>query len=86
MGFLHRTTRYDGWLSDMDIHRDIEKVLLAGAFGSYIDKERALAIGLLPPVSLGKISAVGNAAGAGAKVALASVKVRQTATEVAARG
>ncbi|MHB1654031.1 MAG: ASKHA domain-containing protein [Desulfitobacteriaceae bacterium] len=66
-------------------YRDIEKVLLAGAFGSYIDKERALAIGLLPPVSLEKISAVGNAAGAGAKVALASAKARQTATEVGAR-
>jgi uncharacterized 2Fe-2S/4Fe-4S cluster protein (DUF4445 family) len=49
---------------------DIEEVLLAGAFGNYIRPERALRIGLLPPVELERITFVGNAASAGAKLAL----------------
>ncbi len=47
---------------------DIHEVLLAGAFGSFIDPESACIIGLLPPVLLPKIRAVGNAAGSGAKL------------------
>lgn len=46
----------------------IDRVLLAGAFGSYLRPESACRIGLLPPVLLGKITAVGNAAGSGAKL------------------
>ena len=46
----------------------IGKVLLAGAFGSYLRPESACRIGLLPPVLLGKISVAGNAAGGGAKM------------------
>ena len=44
---------------------DIKHVYLAGGFGSYIDKESALAIGLLPPELKGKIESVGNSCGAG---------------------
>lgn len=47
--------------------KDIQQVLLAGAFGSFIDAESACRIGLLPPVLLDKIRAVGNAAGSGAR-------------------
>lgn len=46
----------------------IEKVLLAGAFGSFLNPESACRIGLLPEELLGKIQAVGNAAGSGAKM------------------
>ncbi len=46
----------------------IRQVLLAGAFGSYIDPDNACIIGLLPPELNGKITAVGNAAGEGAKL------------------
>lgn len=46
----------------------IDKVLLAGAFGSFMDAENACRIGLLPEVLQGKIEAVGNAAGSGAKL------------------
>lgn len=46
---------------------DIGQVLLAGAFGSFIDKESACRIGLLPPVLQDRIQAVGNAAGSGAR-------------------
>ena len=46
---------------------DIQQVLLAGAFGSFIRPENACRIGLLPQSLLGKIQAVGNAAGSGAR-------------------
>ena len=42
-----------------------DKVLLAGAFGSYLDKEKALAIGMLPAVDSELVFVVGNAAGDG---------------------
>ena len=47
---------------------DIQKVLLAGAFGTFMDAESACKIGLLPRALSGKIVAVGNAAGSGAKL------------------
>jgi uncharacterized 2Fe-2S/4Fe-4S cluster protein (DUF4445 family) len=46
------------------------RVLLAGAFGSYIDKTAALAIGMFPALPESAIEVVGNAAGAGAILAL----------------
>ena len=62
---------------------ELDEVLLAGAFGSYIDKHSALGMGLLPPVDPEKIRAVGNAAGAGAKLALISQEARQEAAAAA---
>lgn len=47
---------------------DVDRVLLAGAFGSFLNPDSACAIGLLPPSLQGKISSVGNAAGAGARM------------------
>ncbi|HXH28685.1 MAG TPA: ASKHA domain-containing protein, partial [Candidatus Polarisedimenticolia bacterium] len=58
---------------------DLEEVLLAGAFGSYINPESARLIGLVPPVSLPRVRAVGNAAGEGAKIALLSYREREAA-------
>lgn len=66
-------------------HEDIDAVCLAGAFGNYISRESALAIGLLPPFPAEKIRPVGNAAGAGAKLALVSRQARQEAQEIAER-
>lgn len=65
--------------------QDIEHVLLAGAFGNYIDKHSALAMGLLPSVPEEKIQFVGNAAGAGAQLALISQGVRKRSVEIAHR-
>ena len=45
----------------------IDRVYLAGAFGTYMNPESACRIGLLPPVLAKKITAIGNAAGSGAK-------------------
>ena len=47
---------------------DIQKVQLAGAFGSYLNPESACRIGLLPAELRSRIEAVGNAAGSGAKM------------------
>ena len=63
----------------------IERVLIAGAFGEYLGLEAALAIGLLPRLPLERIEQVGNAAGAGVALALASVQSRARAAELAAR-
>ena len=47
---------------------DIHRVYLAGAFGTYMDPAAACRMGLLPRELEGKIEAVGNAAGSGAKL------------------
>lgn len=46
----------------------IQSVLLAGAFGNYLDPRSACRIGMIPPCLLEKIQPIGNAAGAGAKL------------------
>jgi uncharacterized 2Fe-2S/4Fe-4S cluster protein (DUF4445 family) len=53
-----------------------DKIILAGGFGSYIDKEKAMLIGLIPDCELQNVYAVGNAAGDGARIALLNVEKR----------
>jgi uncharacterized 2Fe-2S/4Fe-4S cluster protein (DUF4445 family) len=48
----------------------VERIKLAGAFGSYIDPKYAMVLGLIPDCRLDRVSAVGNAAGTGARMAL----------------
>ncbi len=62
---------------------DIDEVVLAGAFGTYLDVNSAVAIGLLPRIPAEKIRQVGNAAGMGAKLALISETKRKEAQELA---
>ncbi len=62
---------------------DLDQVIIAGAFGSYIDVESAIAIGLLPNLPPDRISQVGNAAGTGARLALISWRLRQQAQDLA---
>lgn len=57
---------------------DLGAVLLAGTFGNYIKEESALAIGLLPPVPVERVRPIGNAAMAGARLALLSREARLT--------
>ena len=61
----------------------LDKVILAGAFGSYIDSERAMTLGMFPDCDLQKVVAVGNAAGDGARIALLNRKKRAEADRVA---
>ena len=51
---------------------EISRVFLAGAFGTYLDKDAAAAIGLLPPAPRASVTSVGNAAGEGAVLAITS--------------
>lgn len=60
-----------------------DKVVLAGAFGSVIDKKRALAIGMFPDCGLDNVYAVGNAAGDGARIALLNKEKRVEADRIA---
>jgi len=48
----------------------VERIKLAGAFGTYIDPKYAMVIGLIPDCPLEKVAGVGNAAGTGARMAL----------------
>lgn len=59
------------------------KMLIAGAFGSYIDKQDALTIGLFPEMDMVDLNIVGNAAGAGAILTLFDETHRQKALELA---
>jgi uncharacterized 2Fe-2S/4Fe-4S cluster protein (DUF4445 family) len=64
---------------------DIEQVIIAGAFGTYIDMASAVAIGMLPALPLSRFRQVGNAAGMGAKLALISLESRAEAEAIASR-
>jgi uncharacterized 2Fe-2S/4Fe-4S cluster protein (DUF4445 family) len=62
---------------------EIEDVIIAGAFGSYIDLASARAIGMFPDLPAARFKQVGNAAGMGARMSLISKSKRREATGVA---
>jgi uncharacterized 2Fe-2S/4Fe-4S cluster protein (DUF4445 family) len=67
-------------------HKGIERVdriVLAGAFGLHIDPQYAMILGLIPDCELTKVTAVGNAAGDGARIALLNREQRQEAARLA---
>jgi uncharacterized 2Fe-2S/4Fe-4S cluster protein (DUF4445 family) len=64
---------------------DVRQVIIAGAFGTYIDVASAVAIGMLPPLPLNRFRQVGNAAGMGAKLALVSLAKRAEAQAIASK-
>jgi len=71
-------------LKEAAIHaEDIDEVLLAGAFGNFINKESARRLGLIPSLALNKIASVGNAAGKGSEIVLLSDKMKRTCSEIA---
>ena len=51
---------------------ELDRIIVAGAFGSYIDKNSAVTIGLLPDIDRDRIESAGNTAGAGTLMAVAS--------------
>ncbi|MDQ6641869.1 MAG: ASKHA domain-containing protein [Actinomycetota bacterium] len=57
-------------------HRDVQQVLLAGSFGSYLSPASAVRIGLVPQLPVLRIVAAGNVAGEGVKMALLSLRER----------
>jgi len=62
---------------------DLDEIVIAGAFGSYMRPQHAVGIGMLPNVPLEKIRIAGNAAGTGARLMLKSVPMRRTAERLA---
>lgn len=64
---------------------DIERVVLAGAFGSYITKENAAFIGLFPEVDPASIFQIGNAAGTGARQCAVNAAARDLADAISGR-
>jgi len=61
---------------------DIDQIILAGGFGSYVDLERAMVIGLLPEVDVQKISFIGNGSLMGAKMSSLTNRIRRDVVEV----
>jgi uncharacterized 2Fe-2S/4Fe-4S cluster protein (DUF4445 family) len=62
---------------------EVDQVIIAGAFGTYIDVSSAMSIGMLPRLPLDRFRQVGNAAGMGAKLALVSKSKRAEARTLA---
>jgi len=54
----------------------VDTVKIAGAFGTHVDREKALAMGLFPDCEIEKIKGIGNAAGDGCRTALLNVQKR----------
>ncbi|MGH6947288.1 MAG: ASKHA domain-containing protein [Kiloniellales bacterium] len=54
----------------------VDRIVLAGAFGSHIDVKYAMVLGMIPDCDLAKVSAAGNAAGTGARIALLNQSAR----------
>lgn len=64
---------------------ELNHMIIAGAFGSYINVSSAMTIGMLPALPLERVRQVGNAAGMGAKLALLSLTKRDQAQALASR-
>ncbi len=59
------------------LEKPVERVVLAGAFGSHIDPKYAMVLGLIPDCKLDMVASVGNAAGTGARIALLNKDARR---------
>jgi uncharacterized 2Fe-2S/4Fe-4S cluster protein (DUF4445 family) len=64
---------------------EVDHISLAGAFGSTIDPQYAMVLGLIPDCALESVKAIGNAAGDGARIALLNRNKRQEAQWIAHR-
>ncbi len=63
----------------------VDKIRLAGAFGSHIDMKYAMILGLIPDCDLARVQSAGNAAGTGARIALLNKKARDEIEAVVRR-
>jgi len=63
----------------------VDRIRLAGAFGSHIDTKYAMVLGLIPDCRLDKVGSAGNAAGTGARIALLNVAARSEIESVVRR-
>jgi uncharacterized 2Fe-2S/4Fe-4S cluster protein (DUF4445 family) len=65
--------------------KDIDRIYLAGGFGSYVDLEKAMVIGLLPEIDPDRIRFVGNGSLLGAKMSCLTNRIRKDVVEVTKR-
>ncbi len=63
----------------------VDRIVLAGAFGSHIDVTHAMILGMIPDCDLRKVGSAGNAAGTGARIALLNQKARDEIEAVVRR-
>jgi uncharacterized 2Fe-2S/4Fe-4S cluster protein (DUF4445 family) len=63
----------------------VDRITLAGAFGSHIDVKYAMILGMIPDCDLAKVSSAGNAAGTGARIALLNRAARDEIARVVKR-
>jgi uncharacterized 2Fe-2S/4Fe-4S cluster protein (DUF4445 family) len=63
----------------------VDRIRLAGAFGSHIDTKYAMVLGMIPDCDLDKVGSAGNAAGTGARIALLNVGARREIESVVRR-
>jgi uncharacterized 2Fe-2S/4Fe-4S cluster protein (DUF4445 family) len=63
----------------------VDRVVLAGAFGSHIDTKYAMVLGMIPDCPLDKVGSAGNAAGTGARIALLNQRARDDIARVIKR-
>ncbi|UCD83119.1 MAG: DUF4445 domain-containing protein [Desulfobacterales bacterium] len=61
---------------------DIEHIILAGGFGSYVDLEKAMTIGLLPELDADKVTFIGNGSLMGARMSSLTNRIRKDVVEV----
>ena len=61
---------------------DIDRIILAGGFGSYVDLEKAMAIGLLPETDPERVTFIGNGSLLGAKMSSLTNRIRKDVVEV----
>ncbi len=63
----------------------VDRIVLAGAFGSHIDVKHAMVLGMIPDCDLARVASAGNAAGTGARIALVNNGARQEIEALARR-
>jgi uncharacterized 2Fe-2S/4Fe-4S cluster protein (DUF4445 family) len=68
----------------LSIH-DIERIILSGGFGSYIDLEKTIVIGLLPEIDPEKVTFIGNGSLLGARMSALTNRIRSDVTDTLSR-
>jgi uncharacterized 2Fe-2S/4Fe-4S cluster protein (DUF4445 family) len=66
-------------------YEDLDEVIIAGAFGSYIDIEKSIIVGLLPDLPTERFSFIGNSSLAGAKMVTLSPELWEDALRIAGK-
>ena len=77
---------YQTLLEEVGLTMDmIEHIILAGGFGSYIDLDRAMTIGLLPEIEADRVTFIGNGSLLGARMSSLTKRIRKDVVEVTKR-